>query len=318
MLPAGVSLSNFAPRLTALIAFFTGVLRIPRRPLKDCFQTVFGVDLSLGSTQNLLEQTSRALQPIDQQLKDALPRQPVVNADESGWNRRWIWVFVTSGFIYFHIAKSRGSEVLTQVLGKVYEGILGVDRWGAYTKYHKGLMQLCWEHLKRDFQGILDIGKKVGSKEAQSFARRMENLRKKLMAMWYQFKDGELTRSQLIEETEPIRTKIEEWLRSHCDSPVQKVRVFARRLTKRRAHLFTFIFHEGVEPTNNSSERGIRFAVLWRKICFGNRSDRGAVMTARLLTVTRTCWLQKRNALEFLVEAITAYRTSAPFPSLLS
>jgi hypothetical protein len=318
VLPAGVSQSNFAPRLTALIAFFTGVLRIPRRPLKDCFQTVFGVDLSLGSTQNLLEQTSRALQPIDQQLKDALPSQPVVNADESGWNRRWIWIFVTDRFIYFHIAKSRGSEVLKQVLGEVYEGILGVDRWGAYTKYHKGLMQLCWEHLKRDFQGILDIGKKVGSKEAQSFARRMENLRKKLMAMWYQFKDGELTRSQLIEDTEPIRTKIEEWLRSHCDSPVQKVRVFARRLTKRRAHLFTFIFHEGVEPTNNSSERGIRFAVLWRKICFGNRSDRGAVMTARLLTVTRTCWLQNRNALEFLVEAITAYRTSAPFPSLLS
>ena len=82
-------------------------------------------------------------------------------------------------------------------------------------------------------------------------------------------------------------------------------------------HLFTFIFHEGVDPTNNFSERGIRPAVQWRKICFGNRSDNGAVLTSRLLTATRTCWLQKRNALEFLVSTINAYRKSLPAPSLL-
>jgi len=318
VVPAEVARSNFGPRLTALIAFFTGVLRLPRRALKDSFQTVFGVDLALGSTQNLLEQTSQALQPIDQQLKDALSHQPVVNADESGWYRRWVWIFVTAGFLYFHIAKSRGSDVLKQVLGELYKGILGVDRWGAYTKYHKGLLQLCWEHLKRDIRGIGDIGKKVGSQEARAFAHRMENLRKKLMAMWYRFKDGELKRERLIEQTLPIRRRIEKCLRDHCDSSDRTVSSFARRLSKLSPHLFTFIFHEGVEPTNNSSERGIRPAVIWRKICFGNRSDEGAVMTARLLTVTRTCWLQKRNALEFLVEAISAYRTFAPAPSLLS
>lgn len=318
VVPAEVGRSNFGPRLTALSAFFTGVLHLPRRALKDCFQTVFGVDLALGSTQNLLEHTSGALQPIDQQLKDALPRQAVVNADESGWYRRWVWIFVATGFIYFHIAKSRGSEVLKQVLGEVYKGILGVDRWGAYTKYHKGLLQICWEHLKRDIRGIGDIGKKGGAQEARAFARRMENLRKKLMAMWYRFKDGKLKRQQLIEQTEPIRQRIVKCLGDHRDSSERMVRSFARRLWKLSPHLFTFIFHEGVEPTNNSSERGIRPAVIWRKICFGNRSDEGAVMTARLLTVTRTCWLQKRNALEFLVEAITAYRTSSPAPSLLS
>lgn len=318
VVPEEVARSNFGPRLTALVAFFTGVLRLPRRALKECFQTVFGVDLALGSTQNLLEQTSQALQPIDQQLKDTLPDQPVVNADESGWYRRWVWIFVTKGFIYFHIAKSRGSEVLKQVLGEVYKGILCVDRWGAYTKYHKGLLQICWEHLKRDIRGIGDTGKKVGSQEARAFARRMENLRKKLMAMWYRFKDGKLKRQRLIEETERIRHRIEKCLRDHCDSSDRTVRSFARRLSKLSPHLFTFIFHEGVEPTNNSSERGIRPAVIWRKICFGNRSDEGAVMTARLLTVARTCWLQKRNALEFLVEVISAYRTSAPAPSLLS
>jgi transposase len=73
-----------------------------------------------------------------------------------------------------------------------------------------------------------------------------------------------------------------------------------------------------VEPTNNSSERTIRVAVLWRKICFGNKTDGGAIVSARLLTVTRSCWLQKRNALEFLVEAITAHRRGLPAPLLSS
>lgn len=316
-LPKEIAQSSFGARLTALVAYFTAVLHLPRRAVRDCFQTAFGVTLALGSAQNLLQQTSEALAPIDQSLKEALPRQPVINADESGWYRRWVWIFVTSSFIYFHIALSRGSQVLKGLLGEIYQGILGVDRWGAYTKYHKGLMQLCWEHLKRDIRGIGETGRKVQSREARAFARRMEYLRKTLMAVWYRYKGGRIGRKRLIPASEPTRRRIEKCLQHYCGSADQTVRSFARRLSKLAPHLFTFIFHEGVEPTNNCSERGIRPAVLWRKICFGNKTDGGAIVSARLLTVTRTCWLRKRNALEFLVEAITAYRTGSPAPVLV-
>lgn len=317
ILPQPVAQSSFGARLTGLVAYFTAVLHLPRRAVQDCFQTVFGVTVALGSTQNLLQQTSEALGPIDQELKDALPRQAVINADESGWYRRWVWIFVTSSFIYFHIALSRGSQVLKGLLGEVYQGILGVDRWGAYTKYHKGLMQLCWEHLKRDIRGIGEIGRKLQSKEARAFARRMEYLRKALMAIWYRYKRDRIGRKRLIRASEPTRRRIEKCLQDYCGSADRSVRSFARRLSKLSGHLFTFILYEGVEPTNNSSERGIRPAVLWRKICFGNKSDGGAIVSARLLTVTRTCWLQKRNALEFLAQAITAYRTGSPAPVLV-
>lgn len=317
-LPPQVSLSNFGPRLTAMIAYFTAVLHLPRRAIHECFQIVFGVTLALGSTQNLLNQTSQALAPIDQALKDSLPQQPVINADESGWFRRWVWIFVTPAFIYFHIARSRGSEVLKTLLGEVYQGILGVDRWGAYTKYHKGVLQLCWAHLKRDILAIKEMGKKIGSRQACMFARRMEYLRKTLMAQWYRYKTGKISRKRLILMSQPLQRGIEKCLRAHRNSSDRTVRSFARRLYKLRSHLFTFISHDGVEPTNNSSERGIRVAVLWRKICFGNKTDAGATVSSRLLTVTRTCWLQKRNALEFLVEAITANRGGSPAPLLVS
>lgn len=316
-LPSDVGRSNFGPRLTAIIAYFTAVLHVPRRALQECFLTLFQVRLSLGSTQNLLEDTSKALQATCEQLEEALPQQPVVNADETGWYKRWLWVFVVKGFIYFHVAKSRASDVLREVFGERYRGIFCVDRWGAYTKYHKGRLQLCWEHLKRDFAGVEKIGEKIESDEAIEFARRMENLRKRMMAIWYRFKDGELTRKQLIEKSRHIRTLIRKCLNEHKDSPVRCVKVLAGNLWKRKEHLFTFLFHQGVEPTNNISERGLRPAVQWRKICFGNRSDTGAVLTSRLLTATRTCWLKKQDALEFLVSAIAAHRRTEPAPSLL-
>ena len=316
-LPLEVAMSNFGPRLTAMVGYFTAVLHVSRRMVKECFETLLGVRLALGSIQNLLEQTSEALQPMDKELKEALPKEAVIGADETGWHKRWLWIFVAGGFMYFHVAKSRASVVLKEILGEIYKGILCVDRWGAYPKYHKGKLQICWAHLKRNFEGIKKIGEKIECGEVIAFAEKMENLRKRLMALWYRFKEGDLNRSQLIEKSKHIRYKIKRCLQAGQDSEQRCVKVFATKLLKLDKHLFTFIFHEGVDPTNNFSERGIRPAVQWRKICFGNRSDAGAVLTSRLLTATRTCWLKKRNALEFLVSTIIAFRKSLPAPSLL-
>lgn len=316
-LPPGVAESNFGPRLTSIIAYLTAVLHVSRRGTREFCETLLNVGICLGSVQNLLEGTSDALEPVDKELSESLSKQPVINADETGWRDRWLWIFVASTFIYFHVADSRGSKVLLNVLGKVYNGILCVDRWGAYTKYHMGLIQICWAHLKRDFLGILKIGQATHSDDAILFAMTMEKLMERIMALWYRYKYGEISRDELIKKARPTMKAIKWRLSENMHSEERCVRSLATQLLKRFDHLFTFIFHEGVEPTNNISERGIRPAVQWRKVCFGNRSDNGSVLTSRLLTATRTCWLQKRNPLEFLVDAITAHRTGNSSPSLL-
>ena len=316
-LPLEVLKSNFGPRLAAVIAYLAAVLHVSRRGTQEFCETLLNVNIALGSVQNLLEDTSCALKPIDKQLKEALPEEPVINADETGWRDRWLWIFVASSFIYFQVANSRSSEVLTDVFGKVYKGILCVDRWGAYTKYHKGLFQICWAHLKRDFLGILKVGEAAQSEDAIVFAKTMEKLRKRLMAIWYRFKAGNISRDELIKKTKPINNAIKRCLKQYIHSEERCVKTLVNNLLKRFDDLFTFLIYEGVEPTNNIAERGVRPAVQWRKISFGNRSDNGAVLTSRLLTLTRTCWLQKRNPLEFLVEALNAHRFCQPSPSLL-
>ncbi|MEE9174649.1 MAG: IS66 family transposase [Thermodesulfobacteriota bacterium] len=315
--PAEVLKSNFGPRVSAIISYLTAVLHVSRRGTLEFCETLLNVNMALGSVQNLLENTTEALEPIDKELKDVLPKEPVINADETGWRDRWLWIFVASTFIYFHVAKSRSSKALEDVLGKVYKGILCVDRYGAYTKYHNGLFQICWAHLKRDFLGILKVGEATQSDDAIAFSKTMERLREKMMAIWYRFNKGEISRAKLIKKTKPTRNAIKRCLKQYMHSEEKCVQTLAKKLFKRFDDLFTFIFYEGVEPTNNIAERGIRPAVQWRKICFGNRSDNGAVLTSRLLTVTRTCWLQKRNSLEFLVEAITAHRSGKAALSLI-
>jgi len=117
-LPAEVLKSNFGPRLASIIAYLAAILHVSRRGTLEFCETLLNVNIALGSVQNLLEDTSEALEPIDKELKDVLPKEPVINSDETGWKDRWLWIFVASTFIYFQVAKSRSSKVLEDVLGK--------------------------------------------------------------------------------------------------------------------------------------------------------------------------------------------------------
>jgi len=110
--------------------------------------------------------------------------------------------------------------------------------------------QICWAHLKRDFLGILKIGEATQSEDATIFAETMEKLRKKLMAIWYRFKKGEISRPELIKKTKPIRNAMKRCLKQHIYSEEGCVLTLAENLLKRFDDLFTFIFYEGVESTN--------------------------------------------------------------------
>jgi transposase len=54
---------------------------------------------------------------------------------------------------------------------------------------------------------------------------------------------------------------------------------------------------EGLEPTNNASERALRHAVIWRKTSFGTQSTNGSRFVETMLTVVETCRQQKLNVL---------------------
>ena len=317
-LPAEVSTSGFGPRLAGFIGYLTVGLRIPRRGAEQLLQTALGIEISLGSTQKLVEETSKALAKACQELERQLPQEPVLNSDETGWRsmgeRRWLWALVADSFVFFTVAASRSSEVLVHLLGTVFPGILCSDRFGAYLKYHKGRAQFCWAHLKRDLLGIQEFGRTT---DAEQFCRDALALTARLFRLWHRFRGGGFARNELIRKSIPLQKSFFALCEKHLDSDDDEVRVLATALFTHCDRLFAFIEHPGVEPTNNSAERALRHAVIWRKICFGNQSANGEIATARLLTVARTCIMQRRNTLEFLAESVRRHRLGLPPLSLL-
>ncbi len=319
---------QFGPQLTALIAYWTVVCRLPRRLVEAMLADVLGIEISLGSTQKAWEEVSAAVAPPVHQLQEQLPREVVLNVDETGWrtngDKRWIWALVAQQFVFYVVASTRGAEVLVSLLGTVFRGILCSDRWVVYLSYHSGRMQLCWAHLKRNILGIADYAR---SPSAQQFCRDALAIVARLFRLWYRFRGDlrdrrgnpqPLDRQQLLLKSIPLQKKLFALAEAHLNDADSEVRNLATALFVHFHRLFTFLEEEGVEPTNNVAERVLRTAVQWRKISFGNRSRNGEIATARLLTVTQTCKRQQRHVLGYLADAVRCHRSHAAVPPLLS
>ena len=318
---------QFGPQLTALIAYWTVVCRLPRRLVETMLADVLGIRISLGSTQKAWEEVSQAVAEPVRDLEKRLPEQAVLNVDETGWRsngeKRWMWALVAQSFVFYTISTTRGAEVLVALLGAVFRGILCCDRWAVYFTYHEGRMQLCWAHLKRN---ILGIAEDARSRSAQKFCRNALAIVARLFRLWYRFRGQlrdrrgnpqPLDRKQMIVQSIPLQKKLFALAEAHLEDNDREVRNLATALFVHCHRLFTFLEEEGVEPTNNSAERSLRIAVQWRKLSFGNRSRNGEIAVARLLTVTQTCKRQQRHVLGYLTDAIRCHRRRVAAPSLL-
>ena len=305
------------PRLTALIAYLTVLCRMPRRVTEKLLEQVLGIDISLGSTQQCWEQASAAVEEPCREVEQQLANEPVLNLDDTGWRnngkKRYIHTFVAASFVFYTVAVTRGSELLRQILGPVFAGILCTDRFSAYLKYHKGNGQFCWAHLKRNILGVLEFTKNT---EVERFCRNALAQHARLFRLWHKYREGKIDRPTLRSRALSIEKRLYLLAECHLDCDDRQVQNLAMALFQHCPRWFGFIDFEGVEPTNNRAERALRIAVQWRKVCFGNRSAAGEIATARLLTVTQTCKMQGRNALVYLSQAIIAHRRHLPVPSL--
>jgi len=315
---------QFGPQLTALIAYLTVVCRMPRLVVQRFLAGALQIPISLGSTQAAWEEASAALAAPYAELEAALPQEPVVNADETGHrtngDKRWLWAFVARTFVVYRIALSRGADVLQTVLGDTFAGVLGSDRLPSYLSYVVGQRQFCWAHFTRNLLSALDL---AATPSARRFCRAALVLDRRLFRLWHRFRGdpsargAPLTRAELVAKVQPIERALFRLGDRYVNHPSAPIRNLARALFRQSEHFFTFVYHDGVAPTNNAAERALRTAVQWRKIMFGTRSEAGERAVERLLTVARTCQLQQLNTLVYLTAAIAAHRRRQTAASLL-
>lgn len=303
------------PRLTAVMSFLSASLHASKRGIEEFVETVFRVPIALGTVSNLEQEMSAALAAAHAEAQQAVQQAPAKNVDETGWKqagaKRWLWGAATAAVVCFVIAPTRGAAGLATLLGKKIKGIISSDRWSVYGQLKLGMRQLCWAHLKRDFQKLIDRG--GAGQEYGELGLVAVGI---LFAEWHLFRGGG-SRAALQFELEPLREAMRSWLAEGARCADAKAAALCGNLLDAEAALWTFLYKKGVEPTNNHIERLLRPGVLWRKNAFGCHSEAGCRFVERILTVTQTLRLQKRPVLDFLYQSLVSHRSGRPAPNLL-
>src|SRR5512137_239274 len=199
------------------------------------------------------------------------------------------------------------------MLGEDYRGFLVVDRWAAYRWVARGMRQLCWAHLIRDFACFAERGG-AGGKIGEKLLARAEIM----FRWWHRIRDGTLTRRTFQRRMKRLERSVGRLLRKAAVCGDAKIEGMAKEILKHEPALWTFVYAEGVEPTNNAAERALRSAVIWRKVSFGTDSERGSRYVERILTVVTTLKQQHRHALDYLTAACEAALYCRQPPSLLA
>jgi transposase len=303
------------PNLTALVAFLKGACHASYSTIRKFFRDVLGLSLSGGYLAKIIRKVSSALKGAYDDLRGKLPAQDRVNADETGHpesgRRAWTWCFRAEDFALFKISDSRGSDVLWEMLGGEFKGILSCDYFSAYRKYMKDgdvRVQFCLAHLIRDLKYLLTLPGR-GKVYAESL----------LMAIQEMFRVIHRCASMSAAAFERALAKRRDVIlrmATHRVPPTSEARNLADRFRTNGASYFTFVTAPGLPPTNNLAEQAIRFVVLDRRITQGTRGEAGRAWCERIWTVLATCAQQGRSAYEFLRDAVHAYLTGQTLPSL--
>jgi transposase len=274
------------------------------------------VDISLGSVSALEQRTSDAIRKPVEEVREYVQTQAVVHIDETGWReenqRAWSWVVSTAVVTLFLIRLHRSGEVVRELLGQLFSGIVVSDRWSAYNWLPNQQRQLCWAHLLRDFQAFVERGG-----ESRRIGEALLSQAALMFQWWHEVRAGTLSRTAFQERMQTVQQRVGELLREGTTCDHSKTAGTCRDILKREEALWTFVHQEGVEPTNNQAERQVRPGVLWRKGSFGTQSEAGSRFVERIMTVVATLKQQHHNVLDYLTQACDATNWGKSAPSLL-
>lgn len=313
--PSDVPPGAFDARTAAAVTVLRGSYRLSDRNVAQLLADFFGLPLSIGSVVNLQEAGSVALAPVYDALHTLAQQQDRCHIDETSWKeagkKRWLWTMVTAVATVFAVLSSRAGPGLRHLLGSHHTGIVGSDRHRPYLALEAKRHQLCWSHLNRNFQALIDRGGGLAVWGADLLA-----LSRVVFRLWHLFREGTIDRATLQRAMAPVQAAFHALLMAGSGRWAAPDGMCQELLAQEDA-LWTFVREERVEPTNNAAEQALRPAVLWRKGSFGAQSAAGNRFVERILSVRATCRQQQRSLLPFVTEAIEASWSGRPAPALI-
>jgi ribosomal protein L34E len=296
---AGVMLG---PRAKALAANLKHRLGVSYGKVSEVLNDTFGLQVSRSGWCQADQKLAHTAQPVYAELLEAIRQCSVVNADETGWRigtlAAWLWVFTHREVTVYAIRDNRSSDVVIDILGEQFPGILTTDCYLAYDdrKLKQWLKQKCVGHLLKDLKEM----KESKSGRALHFARQVTIVLQEALAL--KAEKVRLDPFTFHQRAQALESRLDVLIAPQRRLSDRDNARFAKRLRKHRSHLLRFLYVDELEATNNLAERMLRPAVITRKTNGCNRNRSGAMTHAILASVLVTCRQHSIPILDYLVQ----------------
>lgn len=291
------------PEARAKVSFLRHEIKVSYDDAKKTLYYFSGLTITPGAIVGFDNKFSKQSEPLYEALKQSLREATFIHADETGWKRDWLWIFTNPQIAFFHIDESRGSKVVINLLGEFYNGVLITDFWNAYrNKVGAFAKQKCLRHILGDIKKLLDKGLPKHP-DAETFLKEVKELFKDAVLLHNQY--SALTADAYRSARKEIDKRFKK-LRQSQPLSLHEADNIRKRLITFKDELFVFLKYPAIEPTNNRAEQGIRNAVLFRKITFGNRTAQGKKNVSIAITIIRTALLRSIDPIKALQNIMTA------------
>ena len=282
--------ARFGLKLMLLVLALKLDSRVPSNKIVSIFDTIFQIKISDGEIYGILKQLKTAFGDYYKDLEKKIKEALVKNIDETSWRidgkNYWLWNFINNEIALYIVNQRRSSKVPIGLLGNQEGKTFVSDRFSAYNELVKKShcqQQICWSHILRNSKDLAEHyqeAKYIHKRLKYIYARAKENENKEILLQWI----------DLISSRSYKSTEVYKFVKSICRN--------------HREDLFRFIDNPEIDSTNNRAERGLRHAVVIRKISNGSRSKDGAEITANLLSVLQTAKLQSNNPMNFMTNLL--------------
>ena len=269
---------------------------MPYRKIQEALERQYGMKITPSSILDFTKRVSDKLETAYNQIIFRVRVSSYVYADETSikvdGRTYWIWIFVTGSEVLAVIRRSRGGNVLEEILGQDYGGTIICDGWKVYPKFTDKL-QRCWAHLLResDFIGRGEDEGRLLSEKLHKFYRNLKEI---------------LDSDPPGHERQTIKMNAEETMREILRKKYSSERVvkFINKINNGMGHWFTFVTNPMIEPTNNIGERALREFVVQRNIIGTLRNEKGTQIYERSMTCIGTWKQQGLNTREQLLDCL--------------
>lgn len=298
----GAAGNQIGPQAIALAADLKHRLGLSYAKIVDLLDSHFGLRTCPAALARAGQRLARLSAGTYRTLVTLLQASHNVCADETGWRvaarSAWLWVFTNEWVTVYVIRPDRSQAVIHEILGPYFRGVLSSDCFLAYDPIEAD-KQKCLGHLLHDLSALTTLK----SRGAVRFSRRAANILRGAIDL--KRRGDRMSTHGYATACGRIEERMDRLLSGSYTDPDN--RRLANRMIKHRDHLFTFLYHEGVDPTNNAAERALRPAVIARKLSAGNRSPTGSHTHSILASLAQTA---RQNGQDFVraAKAILCHR----------